>query len=40
MLTGSDLSDLDSDTGHIDATLPVTISRRSQFIISSLEQLL
>jgi len=41
MLTGSDMSDLDSDTGHVDATLPVTISHRPpQFIISSTEQLL
>jgi len=40
MLTGSDMSDLDSDTGHVDATLPVTISHIPQFLISSVEQLL
>jgi len=39
MLTGSDMSDLDSETGHVDAELPVTISHSSQFLISSVEQL-
>ena len=40
MLTGSDMSHLDSDTCHADVTLPVTISHRPQFLISSVEQLL
>ena len=37
---GSDMSDLDSETGHVDAELPVTINNSSQFLISSIEQLL
>ena len=40
MLTGSDMSDLDSETGRVDAELPVTINNSSQFLISSVEQLL
>jgi len=40
MLTGSDMSDLDSETGHVDADLPVTINNSSHFLISSVEQLL
>jgi len=37
MLTGSDMSDLDSDTGHVDATLSVTICHGPPFLISSVE---
>jgi len=40
MLTGSDMSDPESETGHVDAELTETINNSSQFLISSVEQLL
>jgi len=39
MLTGSDMSDLDSKTGHVYAALPV-MNNTPEFLISSVEQLL
>ena len=38
MLTGSDMSDLDSETGHVHAALPV-MNNTPEFLISAVEQL-
>ena len=38
--TGSDISYLDSEPGHVDAELSVIVNKRRQFLISSVEQLL
>jgi len=35
----SNISDLDSESGHVDAALSVTINNSRQFLISSVEQL-
>ena len=37
--TGSDISDLDSESGHVDAALTVTINNSRKFLISSVGQL-